>query len=610
MRILLINDNYFLASFIRAGYQVFTASPAHDAQYRTEIASTKLEDVLRHCPFEPDLIVVSDSINIRTVLLGMHQSPAPIVFYGVDAPMNRLWQRDYAHSFDLAFFDQKVVVDELKSMNSAEPWRFHWLPLAADFQIFKRLDLPKKYDLSFVGSINENIRPKRSWILKELQAHFNISIFNGSNQRTLLPDEVARIYNQSKVVLNENLFPGINLRTFEAMACGTCVLNEESDHSWEEIFRDFEHLITFNPINLTDRVHQLLSNDSLVEQISAAGSDLVMKSHTIDHRVARLLEICEQFGDQAVVARDLKKRRYHLGKAFLALSNRWKETPLKSLKNEGISLLLELLKNQWESADMHSALGAEALGESRRSDALNSFQRALQIESQHLRSRWGLFWCLWESGDSSGAAEELKKLSHHLRMRNRGRTVFRHITTSSTLTFADYLYLGELAEKAGWEIEPGIDRTLSHPCTWNAFDLYQKAIQCDPKQGAPYVRCTELLIKNQLPEFAIFTAHKAVAILPWDSELRLILGNLLLTSYRRKEGLSQIVQFLIRSNDSEKWERIIENTLTDVEWLTVLNQVWDNCQEEFPLSSAPNGVLKRMADFIPQDIVVHNKLIL
>ncbi|MCX6639274.1 MAG: glycosyltransferase [bacterium] len=607
MRILIFNDDYYRAGLLNQGCDVFFAGPSQSADCQTGLEPVELTQVLKQCPFEPELILISDSINIRSMLLGLNRTSIPRAFFGVDTPMNFFWQRDYAQSFDLVFFDQKAIVENLRRQNPALADRFHWLPLAADHRIYRKLDLEKIYDIVFVGSLNDRLRPKRAWILKELQNRFKVQIFDGNGNRSLPPQEVVKIYNQARIVLNENLFPGINLRSFEVMACGSCLLTEYSDGSWSDYFQDGEHLAAFKPDNLIQKVRELLENDDLRESIAEAGYKAVQQEHTIDFRAKQLLEIVKKHLPEYRSKAEDQQRYFHLGKAYLAVSSRWPSQPLSSLKSVGIKILLNLASQKWESAELHFELGAQALTESRRDHALNSFQRALQIEPGHLRSRWGIFWCLYEMGDYNRAAEEIKNQSHHLRMLNRGRTVFKHIVSGTDLEYSDYLFFGELLEKAGWDMDPGIDRTLGHPCRWNAFDAYQKAIACDPKLGTAYYKCAAVLERYQLPEFAVMLAQKAAELNPWDIDLRLRLGVLLLNTYRREEGLQQIVHYLVNSTDTDKWDKVEGSIVTDVEWLTILNRVWDSCHENGSLPPSQNGVFKLLAELNQHGIIVEEK---
>lgn len=596
MRILLLNDSYFLDSLRRLGHTVFFANPSDEADLKVGFESVHVNHILERCPFEPDFILISDSIDMRSAFLGLEAVGIPRVFFGVDSPMNAFWQFHYARTFDFAFFDQKSMTERFQLEHPDHAGRVHWLPLAADQRIYRPLDLEKAYDISFVGSLNDRLRPKRSWMLKELNQHFQVNVFDGGGSRSVPPDQVAQIYNRSKIVLNENLFPGLNLRTFEIMACGTCLVTEESDARWKDLFDDWKHLVAFRSDNLIENLKILLGDDQKREAIAQTGRQLVLEKHTIDHRAERLLSlVSENLLEQSVP--QVKFGTSYLGHAFLQLSTRWPNQPVGELKAEGIRLLMDAAQTNVESAPLHYELAAQALEEGRTQDARASLQRALEIDPGHHRSRWAMFWCHRELGDAKAALIEIERFCHHLGQDCSDRKFFRRMNNGDDLELADYLFFADLLESAGWLIEPGIDRVASHPCRWNAFDALQRAIVLSPRSGAPHLRCAELLERCQSPDFAVIVLEKAAYVRPWDEALELKLAALLLRTYRRREGLHHLVNYLVRSMDVDKWESIETLHLTDSEMRFLLDKVWDKCrisQVALP-STFPKGMVRKIA---------------
>jgi tetratricopeptide (TPR) repeat protein len=579
MRVLLLNDSYFLDGLReRLDKDVFFASPAPEADLSIGIKPVQVQDILRLCPFRPDVILLSDSINVRIAYLGLENLDIPKVFYAVDSPMNSFWQLDFAQAFDMAFFDQKAQVDELRKINPRRKDYYHWLPLAADTRIYRKLDLDKIYDISFIGLLNHLNRPKRTWILDELKRNFNLHIFDGGGNRSLMPHEVVEIYNRSKIVLNQNLFPGLNLRTFEVMASGACLLAEDNDRSWRFFFKDWKHLVTYKPETLVERVSVLLENEQLRDKIAHDGWSLVCDQHSIDNRVDDLLtKIRSTLIDQK--GKPEERNYFYLGKSFLQLSNRWPQQPVGKLKNEGVRLLMSQLEDGEKIADIHYELGVNALEEGRPDDALASFEQALQIDPAHLRTCWGLFWCHRELDNHTEAYRGLERFSHHLRFEEANPVIAREVSAGLPFTAVHYVFFGRLLEKAGWLMDAGIDRVGGHPCRWSAFDAYQKAINADTTSWQSMLQCAALLDQFGTPEFAVMLFEQAARIRPWDASLNFAVGDYMLRSYRRQEGLMQLVHYLMKFTDSDKWEKIEKLAFSDVEWQLLLDHVLDSCRE-------------------------------
>ncbi|MBU0519135.1 glycosyltransferase [bacterium] len=579
MRILLLNDGYFLHSLRNVfDCEVFYASPAPEADLQLELRPVHIQQILERCPFQPDIVLVSDAINLRTAVTGFENITIPLVFFGVDAPMNVFWQKDFAAACDLTFLDQFEQVDKLQTHYPDRKERFHWLPLAADPYIYKRVETEKLHDIAFVGSLNHHRRPKRTWILQELQKHFNVAVLDGEGRRAVSPADVVQVYNQSKIVLNENLFPGINLRTFEVMATGACLLTEENGGSFDHLFNNWEHLVSYTPENIIATAQTLLQDDQLREKIAQQGMNAVLDKHTVDHRAKTLIDKVQQFISDKRKKQLNGSRSIALGKSFLEQSNRWPQQPIGQLKSESIRLLMLQIERGCETAELHYELAVEALKQERHHDALKSLRRSREIDPCHMRSRWAAFWVHWEQKLYPSAAAEIEKLSHHFRLKKLSQKLIERLTRGKPLNHQDFICFGQIMEKAGWLLETGVDRSLDHPVRWNAFDCYQEAIALKPKSFDPYYHCAKLLDENGSPEFAVLFAEQALKHKPWNAELNVWLGILLLNSHRREEALRQLTHYLVNFTDADKWEQVESLPLREDEWQQILTHVLHSCR--------------------------------
>jgi len=569
MNILLLNDGYYLDSLRRLGHSVFFAGATPYADQKIGSDPVPIGRILLRCPFEPDIVLLSDSINYRAAFVGLEELEMPLAFFGVDAPMNGFWQRDLCQAFDMAFLDQSSSVEALRAAFPQQAEHVHWLPLGADPAIYHKLPTTQIYDIAFVGSVHPMLRPKRHWLLKTLKRHFKVEIFNGGNRRDLAPQTVAQIYNQSRIVLNENLFPGLNLRLLEAMSCGACLMTEESDRSWDLFFTDGEHLVSFNSENLIERTAALLADQARRERIAAAGMELVHSQHTIDHRARALADQLTE-AIQHPRPRDAAARRFHLGRACLSLASRWPDQPVGKLKKYAFYLLEEAGRLGAGKSDVYYEFTAQALNEGRRMKAGGWLDKALQADSEHLRCLWTSFWRLRELGDHQASAAEIVRLRQALGLEAPHRTFYETLLTERDLTAYEYIELGKILESAGWLFDPGVERSSAHPCRWNAFDAYQKAIALAPQLCEPYRRCADVLEQSGCGEFALPFLEKAAVLEVEDVEVRFRLSRLLLRHYRREEGCEQLLQYLRLSNEADKWDKAESLRLTVSEWTGLL----------------------------------------
>ena len=112
------------------------------------------------------------------------------------------------------------------------------------------------------------------------------------------PDIWTKIYSASKIVLSihycdsENRFPvhQASPRVFEAMACGAFVLTDRQKDVLA-LFKDGYHLVTFSDdADLDRKIAYYLDHADERERIAAAGRQEVLKNHTYENRLRRLLD--------------------------------------------------------------------------------------------------------------------------------------------------------------------------------------------------------------------------------------------------------------------------------------------------------------------------------
>jgi 2-polyprenyl-3-methyl-5-hydroxy-6-metoxy-1,4-benzoquinol methylase/Tfp pilus assembly protein PilF len=105
------------------------------------------------------------------------------------------------------------------------------------------------------------------------------------------PEEMAKTYAQSKIVVNAAVNVDINMRVFEALASGALLITDQAD-GLDELFVDGQHLVVYEKDDdLFDLVRYFLENDAERERIAAAGKQLAYDRHTYDDRVNRMIRM-------------------------------------------------------------------------------------------------------------------------------------------------------------------------------------------------------------------------------------------------------------------------------------------------------------------------------
>jgi GT2 family glycosyltransferase/tetratricopeptide (TPR) repeat protein/2-polyprenyl-3-methyl-5-hydroxy-6-metoxy-1,4-benzoquinol methylase len=217
----------------------------------------------------------------------------PAAYWAIDTHLDFERARLRGGWVDLLFAAQKDGADRLRmaGINSAT-----WLPLACDPALHHPHEVPKEFDVCFVGNLFPGSRAE---LLELLQRNFS-NTFVG--QRYF--DEMARIYSASRIVLNRSLKNDVNMRVFEGLACGSLlVTNDLSENGQAELVRDGTHLATYrDDEELLDKLRYYLNHEPLREEIAANGRAEVVSHHTYVHRMRAILEKVARFGFPATVS--------------------------------------------------------------------------------------------------------------------------------------------------------------------------------------------------------------------------------------------------------------------------------------------------------------------
>ena len=209
----------------------------------------------------------------------------PSAWWAIDTHLNYEWCRRKANRFDFVFAAQRDGARALKAEGVASA---EWLPLACDPEIHRQFDVEKEHDIAFVGNVFPGPRAE---LIALLQRRFR-SLFVGR----CYFEEMAKAYSAARLVFNRSLKNDVNMRVFEATACGSLLLtNDLGDNGQGELFQDGVHIATYRDADeLLDKAAYYLKHDALRERIAAAGRAEAIARHTYRHRMQTLLERVSQ----------------------------------------------------------------------------------------------------------------------------------------------------------------------------------------------------------------------------------------------------------------------------------------------------------------------------
>lgn len=209
----------------------------------------------------------------------------PCAWWVIDTHLDFAWRLAKARGFDCVFTAQRDGAERMRREGIASA---QWLPLACDPGIHSKLKAPKSHDFCFVGNIFPG---ERETLIKLLQKHFP-NHFVGRRYF----EEMAQTYSASRLVFNRSIRNDVNMRVFEAVACGSLLLtNDLRDNGQAELFQDGVHLVTYrDPEELLDKARFYLAREGVREKIAAAGHAEAVARHTYRHRMETILEIIDR----------------------------------------------------------------------------------------------------------------------------------------------------------------------------------------------------------------------------------------------------------------------------------------------------------------------------
>lgn len=209
--------------------------------------------------FSPDLILW-EMFGGHSDLAGLKQCECPVVIYCVDSPINEFWLKHVARNADYVFVDQPQSVENLALAGLESTW----LPLPAPRSYFQP-QRPKKHDITFIGTV-DHYRQKRKNVLDLIAKKFNINIMSG------IPiPEAQKVFSESRIIINENFFPGLTLRVLQGLAAGTVVFTERSPLGSDFGLKDREDLIYYDSSDLLDQLAEVLGNYDNFASIATHG---------------------------------------------------------------------------------------------------------------------------------------------------------------------------------------------------------------------------------------------------------------------------------------------------------------------------------------------------
>jgi GT2 family glycosyltransferase/2-polyprenyl-3-methyl-5-hydroxy-6-metoxy-1,4-benzoquinol methylase len=320
---------YYERAFRAAGHDVLTWGPHMDeptlAQWRevteqhalkaTGSAEEKIR-LLRGLTRPADVPAAAGQPSVSELLARLPRGWQPDLFVWIDGgpgflpvDLERLdcptaclvgdthtqidWRLKYARLFSHVFvmFNRPHVA----VFERAGCPRVAWLPAACDPQIHRAFDVPKAFDVVFVGQTLRQWHPDRVRLLERLvAAGFDVHV------TTKILEEMALAFARGRIVFNRSLAGDLNMRVFETLATGNLLLTDRlaPEAGLDELLHDGVHLVCYDDDTLEDQVRHHLDHPAEAAAIARQGRHEALRRHTYRHRVDAIMAAVSGAGER------------------------------------------------------------------------------------------------------------------------------------------------------------------------------------------------------------------------------------------------------------------------------------------------------------------------
>jgi spore maturation protein CgeB len=287
-------ENNFLHTLVHSGYEVIAFDPLFTMKkYGKKIMNHILiESVYRWKPDIVFFVLFKDEIEFDTLLeIKNNMGIRTLNWFCDDHWRFESFSKYYAPYFSYVVTTYKGAIKKYREIGCENVILSQW---ACNHFLYRRLNLPYKYDVSFVGQPHGD-RPK---IIKALRkAGINVETFGfGWPNGQVSTYEMIKIFNQSKINLNlSNASRGqvnqIKGRDFEIPGCGGFMITGFNE-DLAEYFSIGDEVVTYESVNdLIEKIKYYLTHQDEREAIRERGYERILRDHTYTIRFSKIFDI-------------------------------------------------------------------------------------------------------------------------------------------------------------------------------------------------------------------------------------------------------------------------------------------------------------------------------
>jgi tetratricopeptide (TPR) repeat protein len=267
MGIYLWRDSEQLALYeSHCGHEVRTLSISEDSDYHFDVWETTAQVIERIATQWPPDIFLCGCPEMMPPPLAVEDCPIRTVALVSDWNMFQPQLEYNLARFDLTVLDRQG----LKSLKLQGKPKRMYQPIYAHMPLVHRpLGLNRDIDILFLGNLNHAIHRERGKALESVASladEYNVIIDAGHSQ-----ESYSQFMNRARIMINLAVRGEMNLRCYEAPACGALMFLEESNLEIRDFMDVEKDVVLYNPDNLLEKVRYYLSHEDERKQMAEHG---------------------------------------------------------------------------------------------------------------------------------------------------------------------------------------------------------------------------------------------------------------------------------------------------------------------------------------------------
>lgn len=247
---------------------------------------------------QPDLIIVISPFMFNENIFECFDNFSNIIKCAWIGDRFTTSHKNIADKFDHLFYTDSFFLEESKNFDFPNG---SYLPLAVNENRFFDKNQKREERLLFIASYTK----QRMEFLKQISS-IDLKLIGAKWQKEYLKKNIEYVdknininqvvdeYNLSQFILNikheHNVVNGLNMRTFEAIASGGCLL-QDYVKDVEINFEINKDILVYNNIEeLNELILKMRKDKLIMNNLIKNGKELVLKEHTYKNRVNKILE--------------------------------------------------------------------------------------------------------------------------------------------------------------------------------------------------------------------------------------------------------------------------------------------------------------------------------